>query len=397
MSIGFGDALAVVQLGIDLWSEIKGAQEEVDLMGEELKTTLARVSNAQSLVPKDKVNLLQEVNPTLYKTIQQTISKIDKVATRVKDILAGWLKVARFLPGAKWSFEWVAAMMGLVKGKLKELRGHRVELSKLHDNLDHHMLDMTLHSTLKIMEELQKRRSALKPSPTPPPRPSKKNVIFVDSFNSGRSVVAQSYLYLVHQWTTRTNNYWPLSKWESAGNRVSSRSAFAEQTAALKPGFQLVKGDTPAFATAVNALFDQPYFNYEYKRPIRENALKRKSRGLPADLFSGNDYILVFTREQRDMLESLRERHRATLSGEAKKATSRAKIELLGSYGNLNKAEIGAPRGDDSDMEKKWQGIVRNTKTCVRAFLEQQCGWQKPAFKDGHLQGPKLQGVGPGK
>jgi hypothetical protein len=50
--------------------------------------------------------------------------------------------------------------------------------------------------------------------------------------------------------------------------------------------------------------------------------------------------------------------------------------------------EISAP--EEGDDEKKWLNTADNIKTCVKEFLQQQCGWQRPDNKDAHLQGPAL-------
>lgn len=398
MSIGFDQALWVIENGIKLWMEIKGAQEEVDLMGRQLEEITGYIRNAQKLVPRHEEAMLRVASEDLYLQVQRTMTAIKSDSTRAESILASWQDIAHWLPGAKWSNQWISAFSALVKGRAGELRELRESLVKHQSALNGWILLMNYATTKAIMQQLRDQKfSKLQPSPGPPkkkspspsPKPKRKSVIFVDSYNSGRSVLAQSYLFLVEQWTTRTRNYWPLERWESAGINVQSRAAFVEQLQEIRKPFHLVNGGTPAFAVALNALFDQPFFNYKYKPPIRERALQRKSRGLPVDLFSGYDYILVFTREQRDVLEALRE-HLAAKPWIDKKANSRAKIELLGTYGNHNKAEIAAPKDSDEERDKKWGKIAGNVKTCIKAFLTQQCGWSTPDWKDGHLQGPKL-------
>lgn len=71
-----------------------------------------------------------------------------------------------------------------------------------------------------------------------------------------------------------------------------------------------------------------------------------------------------------------------------KNANSRAKRELLGDYGDKISVEISAP--EEGDDAKKWLNTADNIKTCVKGFLQQQCGWQRPDKKDAHLQGPAL-------
>lgn len=397
MSIGFDQALWVIENGIKLWKEIKGAQDEVDQMGMQLEETTIHILKAQKLVPKNEENILRDTNESLYLSIQLTMTAIKNDCSKAEIILAGWQNVGRLLPGIKWSNQWISAFSGLVKGRSGDLRDLRDKLDKHQSALSRWIVMMSLAGTKEIMQQLRDRKSKLQANPAPPkknppspsPSPGRVSVIFVDSHNLGRSVLAQSYLFLAEQWTTRTKNYWPLDRWESAGIRVRSRSAFAEQLSEMDKSIPLVNGGIAPYALALNALFDEPYFNYQYKPPIRERALKRRSRGLPPDLFSGFDYVLVFSREQRDVLEALRE-HLATKPWTDKKANSRAKIELLGTYGNHAKAEILAPSFSDEERDKKWKGIVGNVKTSIKSFLTRQCGWQTPSWKDGHLQGPKL-------
>jgi hypothetical protein len=400
MSLGLGEAVTAIEVVIELWRKVEDAQDEVDKMGKQLEVTKVKIVHAEQLVPKNKEYLLKETNISIWSSLQKTTREIQRVAQQAEQILRNWFNISSKLDGAQWTNKYIANFAAVVKQNPGKLRDLREELIAHQDELQSQIQMLILNGTLKIMEDLHKKRTQLQPSPqptkpksrSPSPRPPPKNIIFIDSYNSGRSVIAQSYMLLVREWTTRTKNHWPLHRIDSAGIRITARSAFAEQlkTLPLKTPITMSAGNVPASTLAVNALFDQPYFMYAYKPPMRSNATKRRSRGLPADLFSGYDHIFVFSREQRDILEALREWYRGTLSLEAKKASTRARIELLGEYGSHNKAEILAPNDGDEAAAKKWGWVVGNVKTSCKAFLGERCGWVTPKWKDGWMQGEKL-------
>ncbi|ETN39186.1 uncharacterized protein HMPREF1541_05409 [Cyphellophora europaea CBS 101466] len=401
MSVGFGEALEAIKLGIELYQKVKASREEVSNMGNRLREVKIQVELAQELLPRqDRENVLRTTSPKLFDTIHDTVQEIKKNANVAHTILKDWNKIGSRLKGAVWINPTMADFWsGVLKGKAGDLRDLNDKLVANQTTLDSWFIKVAALGFLQPQQQQPQPNLAPSPkprrpsrSPSPGPRPPS-SVIFIDSFNSGRSVIGQSYLFLLHQWTTLTKNPFILTKWDSAGLRVRSGSAYIKELSNLTPPItNLTPGESKPFSLALSALFDNKMFNYPYKAPIRQNASNRRARGLPADLFSGYDFILVFTRDERDILEKLRD----SVGGASmvtRKANSRARIVLLGEYGHHANTEIPPPAKSDDEAESResWQRIARKIKTCIKAFLTKETGWAAPRKEDGHLQGQPVQ------
>ncbi|KAJ9634145.1 hypothetical protein H2204_006476 [Knufia peltigerae] len=397
MSIGFGDALAVVEKAIALYDKMTDAIETVQFMGIRLEGIRDQIMIAQRLVPDSKNDILLKLDRDLYEMIKKTIKKIEVDAQATQVILDAWYGKKTGILDSTWRSKLVADVVNsLIKGKGDELKKLNQRLEEYQTSLNHFIgMVNTFYIKELIDRDTTNKGKKLAVAGTPSavsrsPSPAKRQqyrVIFVDPYNEGRSVVAQSYLYLVHQWTVRTENYWPLNKWESAGMRVRARSAFVPQLQALglsKP-IQFADGNVPSSPNAIDALFGQPYFNYAYKEPIRQGAAKRLSRGLPVDIFDHYEFILVFTKEQQAILEALRE-HIARTQPKFKEVNQRARILLLGSYSKAGQIYTPSATGDAEELKKRWGKVINQIKGSVKGFLELECGWKPPKKEDGWKQ-----------
>ncbi|KIW16587.1 hypothetical protein PV08_03775 [Exophiala spinifera] len=405
MSIGFGDALAVVEKAIAVYQKMTDAVQTVQFMGIRLEGIRDQIKIAQKLVPDDRTNnFLQKLDGELYEMIRKTIAKIQVDAQATQDILEEWYSRKTGFLNSTWRSQLFANMVnGILKGKGDDLKMLNQRLDHYQTSLNHFIGMVNTYGIKELIERDTKNKgkqlavgttaSANTPaskvgrSSPSPARRKQYRVIFVDPHNEGRSVVAQSYLYLVHQWTVRTDNHWPLSKWESAGMRLRARSAFVPQLQALglPKRIKFVDGNVPSSPHAVNALFDQPYFNYAYKEPIRQRAAKRLSRGLPANMFEHYDFILVFTKEQLEILEALRE-HVARTQPQYKDVNQRARILLLGSYSKAGQIYVPGATDDAEELKKMWGKVVNQIKGSVKGFLEVECGWKPPKKDDAWKQ-----------
>ncbi|KAL6249965.1 hypothetical protein RBB50_002266 [Rhinocladiella similis] len=395
MSIGFGDALAAVEKAIALYQKMVDAVETVQFMGIRLEGIRDQIMIAERLVPDSKTNILLSLDRDLYEMIRKTIGKIEVDAQATQVILDAWYGKKTGILDTTWRSQLVANVVNsLIKGKDSELKKLNQRLEDYQRSLNHFIGMVNTFYIKELIDRDTNKGKKLALGTTPEvrrsPSPAKRQqyrVIFVDPYNEGRSVVAQSYLYLVHQWTVRTENHWPLSKWESAGMRVRARSAFVPQLQALglsKP-IQFADGNVPSSSHAINALFGQPYFNYAFKEPIRQRAAKRLSRGLPANIFDQYEFILVFTNEQLAILEALRE-HVVRTQPKYKEVNQRARIVLLGSYSKAG--QIYTPNTTDNaeELKKRWGKVVNQIKGSVKGFLELECGWKPPKKEDAWKQ-----------
>lgn len=395
MSLGIGEALTAIDIAITIFQKVKATHAEFKKMLELLEDVKPHVQQVQKLLPRqEQVDLLRKADSAAVLRINDIMNAIESRTTEASKIVDSWDLIGTWLPGAKWKYSPAQDISNLVKGNGSRLRELAEELETQRRRLDSWINTVSLQNLLSLLEDSkqQKPQKAQVPqTPQKPPSavPKMKGVIFVDSYNTGRSVIAQSYLFLIREWTVRTKNRWPLQKWDSAGLRVRAGSAHVDNLTAVKTPMNFIQGGTVSSAIAISSLFDHKFFNYPYKAPIRERASQRKSRGLPPDLFSGFDFIFVFTREERHILEALREKLAAQQTSEQiVTANKRARILLLSEYGSHVQAEIKLPDQTDNEKELKeaWSKVTNNINTSVKAFLMQECGWTTPKKEDGYMQ-----------
>ncbi|KPI39382.1 uncharacterized protein AB675_5149 [Cyphellophora attinorum] len=409
MSIGFGDAVAIVQFGLDLIKKTQDAGEQLEFMQLRMIGIHAQLVRARDIVStKQHESKLQQLKPVIYEQARDAVARLEVDVNKVNAIMQQWVNKDVGIGVMQWKYKIASDFFN---GYLK---GGGDKLEKLNKRLEQHQLvitgcvtDMVYHGVKELVRQ-KESPSSLKPkpvgrprSPSPTPAATPTKIIFVDTHNVGRSVIAQSYLMLVREWTTRTKNVFKLTDFPSAGLLVTHRSAYAKQMASVLaailncPYKRMLddKDGVLAGKTAVNALFDQKYFQYAYKPPLANAALNRKSRGLPVDIFSGYDVIFCFTRMERTILEALRDKLNKTAPA-WRKQNKRARVEVLGEYGNHAQPEIfevlRSGKKSDDEFKKEWEKVVGNVKTSVKAFLEQRTGWKTPKKEDAGLQGPKL-------
>lgn len=223
--------------------------------------------------------------------------------------------------------------------------------------------------------------------PGQPTETSRKDysIMFVDPYDTARSVVAEAYMKLLKGWTVGTGGDWRFQIMHSAGFFVSSRSGVIELVQSMEytyPSYKLpmAEGHKPPKATAMDALFDNEMFKYPFKQTVKRDIEARRSRGIEKTMFKYYDFVIAFTNREYDNLMRLR---KALIAREGRHAVTRGgkgRIIHLGTYvSGAQKGrprEICAPSGDGTREE--WNARVGQIKTAVKGFLKQEVGWKQP-------------------
>lgn len=211
------------------------------------------------------------------------------------------------------------------------------------------------------------------------------SIIFVDPYDTARSVVAEAYMKLLQGWTTGTGGDWRFQIMHSAGFFVSSRSGVTDLVQSMEytyPSYELpmAEGHKPPKATAMDALFGNEMFKYPFKQTVKRDIEARRSRGIGKTMFKYYDFVIAFTNREYDNLMRLR---KALIAREGRHAVTRGgkgRIIHLGTYvSGAQKGrprEILAPSGDGTREE--WNARVGQIKTAVKGFLKQEMGWKQP-------------------
>ena len=191
-------------------------------------------------------------------------------------------------------------------------------------------------------------------------------------------MVSQAYASLIREWTVRTQSRWRISEIHSAGLYVKAVSDIVPVQESL--GWKMHKGGKAPNEVALAALFDNKLFNYAYKEQIKHSASQHKARGLRRKTFIRYDYIILFNRFDRNIMEKLRDATHKQL-GKDFVNKDKGKLVVLGEYGNSGNAEIWEPRKEGEEKTQKredWNRTVANIKLSFKGFLKKELGWVQP-------------------
>jgi hypothetical protein len=218
-------------------------------------------------------------------------------------------------------------------------------------------------------------------SPSPHPVKKDANIIFLDVSNVTMSRVGADYMSLLREWTTRTENRWPVHHIHSAGLGVKSRSDCTDVLESLKPPLKMIQGNQKPNETAMAALFDNKLFNYPYKDEIKNMALKQTSRGITQNMFKTYDYILVFTGRDYETVIRIKEAL-TTKGGQSLVPRRKCRVVHLGSYlgedGKTVQITPPAPKADGTTDRVKFNKTVSLIKLSTKTFLKNELGWVQP-------------------
>lgn len=363
--VGIGDCITIIDKAIEIYKKIRDAPRQIDdvtermvdlrgymtsLRGQVVETPLARLS----------LDVRDQINTTLER-IKADVRKID-------DILEKW-RTKRAPGGLTFRFDSVNRTFFSLGSSPKELRDLTENIDRRKGEIVSYMIMLNAVGVNKLLSVPTTQKQPFRP----PPRKEKYSIIFIDSHNKGRSLVAQAYAQLVREWTVRTKNPWLVDKIDSAGLLVAAGSA----TAALQTemGMHLLDGGKAPVPTALAALFDNDRFNYPYKKDVRQTTESWKSRGLPKDLFTTYDFILLFNTSSAANLERLKT---ALPQKKGKSATENGmgEIVMLGEYGKSGNKQIWDPPSPYT--KDGWNKVMANIKVSFREFLKKETGWAQP-------------------
>ncbi|AEO70963.1 e202bf29-9545-4954-8e64-25cf408e789f [Thermothielavioides terrestris] len=221
------------------------------------------------------------------------------------------------------------------------------------------------------------------PSPAPPRREYK--VLFVDAYNTDRSVVAEALLKLFRQLTLKDRGDWPIAVVESAGFFVKAGSDCVDLIDGLNYSFESFKkpliagGQTPG-KVPLAAVFDNKWCDFPFKRDVQTELAAHSSRGMRRDMFARFDFIAVFTRREHDNMIKLRAQ--VTADGTAAVPRGKGRVVQLGAYltrpgGVVREILYPLKNGDGSKDREAWNRKVAEIKTALKKFLEQEMDWKQ--------------------
>lgn len=220
--------------------------------------------------------------------------------------------------------------------------------------------------------------------PLPSPLRNDYRIIFVDPYNVGRSRVAEAYMQLIREWTIRSKGTWHVKDVHSAGLMVKSQSDCVEVLQKLQPPLKqhfLPGGEKPTW-TGMASLFDNSFFNYPYKKNVRDKALVAKSRGIRQNIFSEYDWILVFTGRESENLLRLK---KALIDKNGKGAAPKGKGRVLhlggylGRKGESREIVNASKNKDGTESRENWNKTTASIKMAIRWFLRRELDWVQPA------------------
>ncbi|KAK4140818.1 uncharacterized protein C8A04DRAFT_14604 [Dichotomopilus funicola] len=239
------------------------------------------------------------------------------------------------------------------------------------------------------------RQRPVLPSPSPSPPRKDYRILFVDPYNEGRSVIAEALLKMIGQLTLQqatkdkdkdTNN-WRIAQISSAGFFIKRRHGATDAVDTLdysEKSFQLPwrPGGEPPNAAAMAAVFDNKWADYPFKREVQTATLGRKSTGLPKDVFSTFDFVVVFTMREHDNMVKLKQAL-STKKGATAIPCGKGRVLQLGAYLGQKKGQV---REILHTLEEKngrknrevWNRQVSDIRTALKGFLRQEMKWTAP-------------------
>ena len=352
-AVGIGEIRAIVDDVVKLYQKFKAAHEQIVSVGDEMKMLKLYLSDLENFLdthPKLTFDAPKEIN-----NLRMTLKEIHRASREIFAIFKDWDNNDNLIARAGWA--WV----GSNPDRLRKL-GERI------DSLRTYLRDwMSLvQSRLLVKIEGQVRGK----SPNPPTPNRAKSVLFLDNYDTGRSVVGQCYAQLLQQWTERVKNTWPIQRLHSAGVRVEGSGNVGIAQKALKmhtesPGVQPLKA-------ALDALFDNKLFHYKYKEIIWNEAKTHVARSIRDD-YAKYDYIIVFDdyikRGFEQLSGHLEEKHQAK--------PMKGKLVHLADYHPNSQVRNISKGLQEGDVRDRWNKTVAQIKVAFKRFLTQELHWHK--------------------
>lgn len=253
--VSIGDAIAVVEMAVALYQRIHDQPEEIQRIGEQMQGLSSYLADVDRLISDGSRQYL--ANLQSRQRFRAVADNIKRDCEDVLEILETWERTGRLLR--------VFFSIGR----------NPTRLSNLMANIDRNKWE--LHQILQLQQSL-----------TSTPIPAVANIgaaksrqdygiVFVDPSNVGRSKVAEGYMRLLQQWTTRTNGTWPVKFAHSAGMGTRGRSDSIDILLSLDVAVPFNDGYKAPNEIAMASLFDNKFFNYPYKGDVKNYILQVRS------------------------------------------------------------------------------------------------------------------------
>ena len=425
-----GEILDLIDRAIALYDKIQAPPDQIKTMRRQMGGLRSNLQSLQHLLSNKRG--MAGLQPSQTRDIEEVMEEIRAKIVEVDEIFHKWENRSNGPFGFQFRFQKVPQALfalGSSPKKLEEL-GH--ELDRLKNEVgdrERRLQSFALNAIIAQNQQRQLRKPAAQARPPAALRPAPVNVpakpavqapalpvpavqvpdvkapavqtpavplpirhlqankmdlsvIFVDSINESRSIVAQAYTQVVRSWTVRHDpSAWRISHIHSAGIFIKAQSDIINWPDSIDPQ-KMRPGATLPNQIAIAALFENRLLNSAYKDRIRDNVSQQHSRGLSKDMFSTYDYIFVFLESEVQLLEKLREHLNAK--------GSRARIVLLGKYtaSQFGNNEIREPnkanQGNAIQYRGVWNERVSRIRFALKGFLKQELGWVQPPTNDPH-------------
>lgn len=362
LPVGLGDLITAINGCITVYKKIKGAEEQIDDVGDRLNDVLNYVLPIQRHL--DEKHGAAKGWPEIQ-VIRALVTKMRSGAEAIQAIFKRYYDEAK----NPLTFGRLLFVFGSSPAKLESfittIERQATSLARQVTFMDnkYQQRQLTLLIQKPAIGAVKKRMV---------------NILFVDLDNTARSVVSQAYALLVSQWTSRSGGTWNVRKCHSAGLYIRDAQLVNEQQQVIAPAhLDRTPIGAPPNPHAVQALFDNNRFDYPYKQEIWRNCERHRSRTLRKESFQVYDYIFVYTFAQMDELQKLK-----SLIGRKYgfEWTPRGKgrITLLGQYRDGHTNELVEPRDNN---RQGWNWCVPRLKESFRGWLKQELEWVRPPIE----------------
>lgn len=212
------------------------------------------------------------------------------------------------------------------------------------------------------------------------------NIMFIDPYNEGRSVVAEAMVKMMRVWTLQAGGTWPVSLVHSAGFYIRSRGdieIIAANKLIIPKGASPMEwrnGNKPPNPWALKAMFDPSMCRDQVRKEVEPEITRRRSRGIRKTIFQQYDYIVVFHKREYDNLLTLK---RALLQKEGPQIAPDGVGRIVhiglptlsGSIMNVLDVEWNTP---EPQKARKWSAKVAEIRGLTQDFFIRQIGWKLP-------------------
>jgi protein-tyrosine-phosphatase len=368
------EAVEIVERALALYKKIKDLPEQITKIAKRMEGLNIYLHELQDILDtKKNPGGLASLRPVNVTQLNHIIKDIKADGQKVYDLLYRWEK--NIGPGGLvWRFDWVAHLVYGLGSSPDKLDALGADIEKHLNDINRFILVLISFAANK---QLMNKMRPPPPSPilrpkSPIPASQEVNILFVDGFNTGRSKVAEAYCHLLSKWTIQISGapQWKIRRIYSAGILPSNKTSYAQELVDL--GEKLTGGDVPPNSSAVDSLFNNTAFDFPFKETIKKQISSSRSRGLPSDLFSTFDFVIVFTRRHELKLIKLRELLLEKF-GSSARPRKKGKIVLLGDY------LTGKPGSEIYEpADKLWSNTTAVIKLSTRSFLQKEIGWVRP-------------------